>query len=71
MNLVSLLILPAINNLADGEFSRDPSGGSRAIAGARVFVLIGAVAFSKRKSEGMGGPSTPAAAAAEPVGSTH
>jgi K(+)-stimulated pyrophosphate-energized sodium pump len=56
MNLVSLLILPAIINLADGEKATDPSGGSLAIAGVALVVLIGAVAFSKRKSGGLDAP---------------
>jgi K(+)-stimulated pyrophosphate-energized sodium pump len=55
MNLVSLLVLPAIINMADGDMSTDPSGGSLAVAGVALIVLIGAIAFSKRPSEGLGG----------------
>jgi K(+)-stimulated pyrophosphate-energized sodium pump len=55
MNLVSLLVLPAIISMADGELNTDPNGGSLAIAGAALVVLIGAIAFSKRPSEGLGG----------------
>jgi K(+)-stimulated pyrophosphate-energized sodium pump len=56
MNLVSLLTLPAIINLADGDLATDPSGGSYAVAGAALVVLIGAIAFSKRPSAGLGAP---------------
>jgi K(+)-stimulated pyrophosphate-energized sodium pump len=44
MNLVSLLMLPAVINLADNDPARF------AIAGAALVVLIGAIAFSKRKT---------------------
>src|SRR5438105_126480 len=57
MNLVSLLTLPAIINLKDN----DPARFS--IAGVALVVLIGAVAFSKRKGEAMDS-GTPAAAEA-------
>src|SRR6266481_2042138 len=43
MNLVSLLILPAVISL------RHDDGARFAIAGVALVVLIGAVAFSKRK----------------------
>ena len=56
MNLVSLLMLPAIINMADGANSVDPTGGSLVIAGVALVVLIGAVAFSKRKSAGLDAP---------------
>ena len=58
MNLVSLLVLPAVINLQDND------GARYAIAGAALVVLLGAIAFSKRST------STPAgeAGAAEPVG---
>jgi len=48
MNLVSLLILPAIIKLRDNDPAR------YAIAGLALVVLIGAVAFSKRKATAMG-----------------
>jgi K(+)-stimulated pyrophosphate-energized sodium pump len=48
MNLVSLLILPAIINLRNNDAARF------SIAGAALVVLIGAVAFSKRRTEAMG-----------------
>ena len=73
MNLVSLLLLPAIINvgtveeldstdigeavIAVSEFS--PTGLSYAIAGVSLLVLIGAVAFSKRKVAGIDVPDTP------------
>ncbi|HET9444381.1 MAG TPA: sodium-translocating pyrophosphatase, partial [Acidimicrobiales bacterium] len=47
MNLVSLLILPAIINLQDNDAARFT------IAGVSLVILIGAVAFSKRKTEGL------------------
>jgi len=50
MNLVSLLILPAVINLQDNDAARF------AIAGVATVVLIGAVAFSKRGGAGMGAP---------------
>ncbi len=46
MNLVSLLILPAVISLRDDDFAR------YAIAGVALLVLIGAVAFSKRSTSG-------------------
>ncbi|HET7721142.1 MAG TPA: sodium/proton-translocating pyrophosphatase, partial [Acidimicrobiales bacterium] len=57
MNLVSLLILPAIISMADvDEVTRiaTPNGASMAIAGAALLVLIGAIAFSKRPAPGLG-----------------
>src|ERR671929_2400334 len=47
MNLVALLILPAIINLQDND------GARFAIAGVALIVLIGAIAFSKRPAEAM------------------
>jgi K(+)-stimulated pyrophosphate-energized sodium pump len=44
MNLVSLLILPAVINLRDNDFARF------SIAGVALLVLGGAIAFSKRKT---------------------
>ena len=55
MNLVSLLILPAVITL------RDHTGARFGIAGGALVVLLGAIAFSKRKSEGVGGGDVPAA----------
>ena len=59
MNLVSLLILPAVINLRDNDAAR------YTIAVVALAILIGAIAFSKRKTEGLGigGEATPAAAA--------
>jgi K(+)-stimulated pyrophosphate-energized sodium pump len=48
MNLVSLLILPAIISLQDND------GARFGIAGAALLVLLGALAFSKRPAEGLG-----------------
>ena len=47
MNLVSLLILPAIIN------SQDNDGARFAIAGAALVVLIGSIIFSGRKASGI------------------
>ncbi len=55
MNLVSLLILPAVITL------RHNQGARYAIAAAALVILLGAIAFSKRKSEGIAGGETPAA----------
>ncbi|MEA3054951.1 MAG: K(+)-stimulated pyrophosphate-energized sodium pump, partial [Actinomycetota bacterium] len=58
MNLVSLLVLPAVINLQDND------GARFAIAGAALVVLIGAVLFSKRDTAGIAGDLAPAQAAA-------
>ena len=55
MNLVSLLILPAVINLQDND------GARFAISGAALVVLIGAIAYSKREAKPMAGSSAPAA----------
>ncbi|HEX9257969.1 MAG TPA: sodium-translocating pyrophosphatase [Acidimicrobiales bacterium] len=47
MNLVSLLMLPAIISLEDNDAAR------YAIAGAALVVLLAAIAFSKRRAPGM------------------
>jgi K(+)-stimulated pyrophosphate-energized sodium pump len=61
MNLVSLLILPAVISL------RDNTGARLAIAGASLVILLAALAFSKRSGEAMDADtavaSTPAPAA--------
>ena len=49
MNLISLLILPAVISL------RDNDGARFSIAGVALVVLIGAIAFSKRSGMGMTG----------------
>jgi K(+)-stimulated pyrophosphate-energized sodium pump len=56
MNLVSLLILPAVITL------RNNNGARYAIAGVALVVLLAAIAFSKRKTEGMVGSDAPAPA---------
>ena len=52
MNLVSLLILPAIINLQDNDAARF------GIAGVALAVLIAAIAFSKRKAPGLNAVTT-------------
>jgi K(+)-stimulated pyrophosphate-energized sodium pump len=47
MNLVSLLILPAVINLRDNDAARFT------IAGIALLVLAGAIAFSKRETQSM------------------
>ena len=47
MNLVSLLILPAIINLQDND------GARLAIAGVSLVILVVSIAFSRRKTESM------------------
>ena len=57
MNLVSLLILPAMLKMADfNPLTRisTPTGGSILIAVGAFLILVGAVAFSKRKKDTMG-----------------
>jgi K(+)-stimulated pyrophosphate-energized sodium pump len=64
MNLVSLLILPAVISLRDDDAAR------YAIAGVALLVLIGAIAFSKRSTSGgfdVGGEGGEAAAPAHAV----
>jgi K(+)-stimulated pyrophosphate-energized sodium pump len=62
MNLVSLLTLPAIINLQDND------GARFTIAGVALVVLIGAIAFSKRKAEAMDADVPPGAAAPAAAG---
>jgi len=47
MNLVSLLMLPAIIKLRDNEAAR------YSISAVALVILIGSIAFSKRKTEGI------------------
>jgi len=66
MNLVSLLMLPAIINMSDVDpvtKIASPTGGGLAIAGVALAILIGAIAFSKRKKEAFGGDDQQFAAA--------
>jgi K(+)-stimulated pyrophosphate-energized sodium pump len=59
MNLVSLLILPAVINLQDN------SGARFTISGVALVVLLGSIAFSKRRAPGLASTpteQTPAAA---------
>jgi K(+)-stimulated pyrophosphate-energized sodium pump len=62
MNLVSLLVLPAIINLES-----DDNDARFAIAGVALVVLIGAIAWSSRKVESLAGSSAPAAPAVSAV----
>jgi K(+)-stimulated pyrophosphate-energized sodium pump len=55
MNLISLLILPAVINVQDNDGTRF------AIAGVALVVLVIAIAYSKRKGESMGDPGNQAA----------
>jgi K(+)-stimulated pyrophosphate-energized sodium pump len=61
MNLVSLLILPAVISL------RDHTGARLAIAGVALVILLGALAFSKRGSEAMDADAADSAPAAVPA----
>jgi K(+)-stimulated pyrophosphate-energized sodium pump len=60
MNLVSLLMLPAIIN-----FEVDDKAGRYVVAGLAAVVLVGAIVYSSRKTEGIARSSTPATPVAE------
>ena len=62
MNLVSLLILPAVINLKDNDVARF------SIAGVALVILIGAIAFSKRKGGMSMQGADPEAPISKPVG---
>ncbi len=67
MNLVSLLMLPAMIKMSDIDpltKIASPKAGGILIALVALVILIGAVAFSKRKKEAFGGMDAPLAAAA-------
>jgi K(+)-stimulated pyrophosphate-energized sodium pump len=59
MNLISLLILPAVINVQDNDGTRFT------IAGVALVVLIAAIAYSKRPGETMDDPGTQPAAGAQ------
>ena len=64
MNLVSLLILPAVISLSniseDNILATTPEPAGYVVAFLALVVLLGAIAFSKRESGGIaGGPTTP------------
>jgi K(+)-stimulated pyrophosphate-energized sodium pump len=61
MNLVSLLVLPVVITLRNNE------GARYGIAAAALVVLLGAIAFSKRRSEGLGADDGVALSASEQV----
>ena len=72
MNLVSLLILPAIINLSnidsDNILSTTPKPGGYVIAALALVVLLGAIAFSKRSGAGIAsGTSADGQAPGEPA----
>ncbi|HEX6425088.1 MAG TPA: sodium/proton-translocating pyrophosphatase, partial [Acidimicrobiales bacterium] len=56
MNLVSLLILPAIislSNIGDNWLDTTPKPAGYAVAAVALVVLLGAIAFSKREGAGI------------------
>ncbi|HKH05490.1 MAG TPA: sodium-translocating pyrophosphatase, partial [Acidimicrobiales bacterium] len=64
MNLVSLLILPAVISLSniseDNILATTPEPAGYVVAFLALVVLLGAIAFSKRESGGIaGGPTSP------------
>nr|MBA2600235.1 sodium-translocating pyrophosphatase [Actinomycetota bacterium] len=62
MNLVSLLILPAVINLKDNDVARF------SIAGVALVILIAAISFSKRKGGMSMQGANPEAPASKPIG---
>jgi K(+)-stimulated pyrophosphate-energized sodium pump len=60
MNLVALLILPAIISV------QDKAGIRYGVAGVALLVVIGAIAFSKREADAMDAELPASAAPAEP-----
>jgi K(+)-stimulated pyrophosphate-energized sodium pump len=68
MNLVSLLILPAVISLSniseDNILDTSPKPAGLAVAGVALVVLLGAIAFSKRDAPGLGGSTADAKEAA-------
>ena len=64
MNLISLLILPAVISMEGLDVGGSENGFRFVIAAVALVVLIGAVAFSKRKAQAMDAGATPAGAAA-------
>jgi K(+)-stimulated pyrophosphate-energized sodium pump len=84
MNLVSLLILPAVINLSDisdsNVLSSTPEPAGYGIAAIALVVLLGSIAFSKRSGAGIAtdgepgatnGTAEPAVAATTTVSSTN
>jgi K(+)-stimulated pyrophosphate-energized sodium pump len=82
MNLVSLLILPAIislSNVGDNWLNTTPKPAAYVVAAAALVVLLGAIAFSKREGAGIADAGRsgraengqgPAGEAAEPATAT-
>jgi K(+)-stimulated pyrophosphate-energized sodium pump len=75
MNLVSLLILPAIINLSDIDsdnvLATTPKPAAYAIAGVALVVLLGAIAFSKRQATGIAGGNLDGQAPSQPAGAVQ
>ncbi len=69
MNLVSLLILPAVVSLGRGQMRTKSSGAGYAIAGVSLVVLIIAIAYSKRKVHSLD-YETPGMPGTTPAGDT-
>ena len=68
MNLISLLILPAVISMEGLDLGGEENKLRFVIAGIATVILIGAVAFSKRPAEAMdAGAEAPAGAAAAPA----
>ncbi len=61
MNLISLLILPAVINLQDND------GARLSIAGVSLVVLVASIAYSKRRTGGLADTDVPAPTT-EPMG---
>ncbi|MDQ6947710.1 MAG: sodium-translocating pyrophosphatase [Actinomycetota bacterium] len=69
MNLVSLLILPAVISLGRGQMRTKTTGAGYAIAAGALVVLVVAIAYSKRKVNALdSAPPGSARAVAPPVG---
>src|SRR5688500_11240750 len=66
MNLISLLILPAVISMEGLDLGGEENGFRFVIAGIALAILIGAVAFSKRKAEAMDADVGQSAAAGAP-----
>jgi K(+)-stimulated pyrophosphate-energized sodium pump len=68
MNLVSLLILPAVISLSnideDNILASTPEAAGYVVAAVALVVLLGAIVFSKRDTEGLGSTPTDAKEAA-------
>ena len=70
MNLISLLILPAVISMEGLDLGGEENGFRFVIAGLALVVLIGAVAFSKRPAEAMDSDAGQPAGAMAMVGAS-